>query len=390
MERKQKKKAFYHRFQSYFPKRGPRMKKTNRLVPIAIIALLGVFVFAGSGTVSGDYDRGYHTARINLTGSMRLQWYHEAFDITVAQNFTANVPPGITTGTYNGTFGGVARVDEDSIGFNGVIMTENGTFPAGFKVPVDGYNGPTGVCGASGNLTLAIPWTTAPPGTYAYELIQVVGRVTGYGNSPALGNLNANAKISNSTVGENVSTAHVFWVPISGPMPHPDTAGNFTYSFYAARLINTTTLALNYSGYDFYLNGTWNILNVTFSYSGVNHEDFQKTESYARQNATGELKVYGNWMNFTLSISGFEDVKGSVNHFVRHAKAILEGDVLGHGRVDIYDLVYVARRIGSTPGAPQSGGLSNFEDVESADVNFDFHVDIYDLVTVATQIGQTS
>lgn len=370
------------------------MSKQTKLGAIAIIALLGVFAFAGSATVSGDAPKGFHLVKINLKGAMRLEWYHETYDITVEQNFTANVPPGMTPGTYNGTFGGVARVDEASIGFKGVIMTENGTFAAEFKVPVpNDYNGPPGVCGASGKLTLTISELTGPPVEYAYRYIQLVGRVTGYGNSSALGHLNANAKISNSTTGENVSKAHVSWAPLTGPMPHPqeqNTAVNFTYSIYAARLISTTMVALNYSGNDFYVDGTWNVVNVTFSFYGVNHEDFQETTSYVRQNATGQLKVYGNWVNFTLSIAGFDDVKGSVRHFVAHGRAILEGDVLGHGRVDIYDLVFVARRIGRIAGAPQAGGLSNFDDVESADVNFDFHVNIYDLVTVATEIGQTS
>jgi hypothetical protein len=382
----------------YLLKRGLRMTKTSKLVAIAIMGLLCVSVFAGSAIAMEDFGRGLHplhSVEVDLAGSMRLEWYQQTDNITIEKNFTAKVPVEITAGKYDATFKGFARVDEGNIEFNGAIATENGTFMAEFAVP-NKYNIPTpsvpmGMCRALGNLTLEII-EIAPIPPFQYEYIQVVGRVTDYGSSPASGILNANAKISNSTIDPagNVSQAHVFWIPLSGEIPHPWEVGNFTYSFYKARLINTTKIALNYSGNDFYISGLWNVMNVTFSYYGINDQNFQKTESYVRQNATGELKVYGNWMNFTLSIAGFDDVKGSIKHFVTHAKVILDGDVLGHGRVDIYDLVHVARLIGSTAGAPQCGGISGFENVESADVNFDFQVDVYDLVTVATQIGQTS
>jgi hypothetical protein len=379
------------------------MRKLAKLSAMATIAMLGAFIFAGSA--GGDLSSVCRPVQVNLTGSIQLKWwYNESYIVSVQQNFTASVPPSITAGTYNATFAGVARIDEENIDFNGAIMTENGTFQAEFQVPVDGYTGPLGICGASGeNLIVTISEFTVPPVTYAWQFVHVVGRVTGYGSSLAMGNLEAEARISNSTAAENSATAHVCWVPISGPLPHPDVLGNFTYSFYAARLINTTIVALNYSGYDFYIAGTWNVFNVTFSFSGISPEDFQETTTFVSQNATGELMVSGNatgpipitpWGttssidNFTLSIAGFENVTGSAI-LVTHARAFLEGDVLGHGCVDIYDLVYVARRIGATPGAPQWGGPANFEDIENADVNGDFHVDIYDLVTVATQMGQT-
>jgi hypothetical protein len=343
-----------------------------------------------------------HRVEVDLTGSMRLGWYDgsyggwhgETYNITVQQNFTASVPPEVIAGTYDANFGGLARVDENSIAFDGIIMTENGTFRAEFAVPNVYTDVPTGGFPAWGNLTLAISELTKPPAEGICEFVRVVGFVTDYNDSSAFGHLDANAKISisNSTTGENVSKVHLFWAPVSKETVsfNADATENLTYSFYAARLINTTTVALNYSGNDFYVSGLWNVLNVTFSFYGTSPWDYQKTASYVEQNVTGDLRVYGDWQNFTASIAGFSDVNGSVRHFMTHARAILNGDIFGHGRVDIYDLVYVARRVGSTAGGPQWGGPSNFEDVERADLNFDFHVDIYDLVTVANEIGQTS
>ncbi|MGD0979211.1 MAG: hypothetical protein ABR962_08745 [Candidatus Bathyarchaeia archaeon] len=371
------------------------MAKLSKLIALTIVALLGISVFAGSAMAMGNSDKVLHIVEVDLTGSMRLGWWNvQADNITVQQNFTAKVPTGITPGNYNATFEGFARIDEKSVEFNGVIETENGTFMADFAVPNTYTNLPTGECGALGKLTLLISETALPP-PVQYECIQVVGRVTGFGNSNASGVLHANAKISNST-GGNVSEAQVTWVPLSGPMPRAspqwamhNATGNYTYSFYTATLISTTVVALNYSGDDFYVSGLWNVRNVTFSYSGASYENFKTVTSVIGQNDTGVLEVYGNGKNFTLSIAGFNKVTGSVERFVINAKTILEGDVLNHGVVDIFDLVYVARRFGETPGDPKFGGLSNFDDVEKADVNNDFQVNVFDLVTVATEIGQT-
>ena len=383
------------------------MAKLLKFVGISIMALLCIAAI-GSTTVMGDMGP-VHPVLVQLTGSMQLGWFVQTDDITVAANFTANVPLEITAGTYNATFEGFARVGENYIDFHGVIETENGTFLADFEVP-NSYTVPLGECGASGILTLQISVITITPPQFEY--IQLVGHVRNFGNASAFGWLSANAKIStNSTTGqtENEANARAAWEPLSPTiMPLwnflPNATGNFTYSFYAARLINTTLVALNYSGYDVYIAGLWTVLNVTFTYSGENWANFTESETCVAQNVTGELMVNGNWSsggltawpcrtnagNFTLSLAGFDDVTGSVVGFVLHARAILDGDVLGHGTVDIYDLVYIARYIGCTPGSPRLGGLQSFEGVEKADLSGDFHVDIYDLVTAASQIGQTN
>ena len=168
----------------------------------------------------------------------------------------------------------------------------------------------------------------------------------------------------------------------------PMSSSPWNFSFYYARLVNTTTVALTNSGYDLYVSGFWNVLNVTSGGGGP--AEFKQGTTYVVKNATGtftcDLKVPGNW---TLSITGVGDVNGTVTYVRMNAQRILLGDIFGNGKVDIFDLVYVARRMGATPGDPQWGGPSNFEDIEKADVNGHGQVDIYDLVTVATEIGQT-
>jgi hypothetical protein len=104
-------------------------------------------------------------------------------------------------------------------------------------------------------------------------------------------------------------------------------------------------------------------------------------------NVTGNLAASG--FNFTVSLTGFNEVKGSVLRLDIYSRAIpewnLEGDVAGQGTVDLYDLVAIAHHVGETPGCGQ--GLYSLQQVEQYDVNFDCQVNIYSLVTVASEIG---
>jgi hypothetical protein len=364
------------------------MANLKKLGAFALIAVLGILGISGSSAVKGIDS---YVAKVSLSGDMTLKFYNETYPISVEKNFTAIVPLAITPGEYKDTFEGIAWIDEENVGFSGVIMTENGTFMAEFAVQNVWTGIPTGKCGASGTLTITLspvegmPGPPPPPPPPEYW-VHVFGPVTQYGLNASRGWLDAYAKISSE---ENVTAAHVFWMPM--PPWEENPTGNFTFSFYHARLINTTMVALNYSGNDFYVSGLWTVYNVTFTYheyqgegAGFTYEDYQQDILYVAENRTGELKVYGNWMNFTVSIDGFNDVKGLVMHFATHAPVCLEGDIEGRGKVDIYDLVHVARYVGCTPKTP-----SDLEEIEKADVNHDGHVDIYDLVTVGTEIGQT-
>jgi hypothetical protein len=367
------------------------MMEKDKLIAIAIITLLSLGVFAALGRA--EWGRESYTAEVNLAGSMHLRWYHETNNVTIATNFTANVPMGIIPGQYNATFDGFASVDATSVEFEGMISTENGThteewqgphfimgFMVEFSVPNEWPSIPTGKSEASGELNLTLSNTTLPP--IQFEWIHVMGPVTQYGNTTVHGWLNAHAKIAYDDTSKNMTKADVFWAPMPA-IDEENPTGNFSYSFYRARLINATTTALNYSGNDFYASGLWSVYNITFVY-GSQGEESQEDALIVKQNATGELKVYGNWTSFTVSITGFDDVKGSVKCFTTHDKTILEGDFFGRGHVDIYDLVHVAKHIGDTP---RNG--SDLQNVESSDVNGDSHIDVYDLVTVANEIGQT-
>jgi hypothetical protein len=353
------------------------MANAKKLGAVGLIAVLGILAISGSVAVKG---MDFYVASVSLKGDMVLKFYNETYSAPdVEKNFTAIVPSKISPGEYNATFEGIAWIDDDSVRFFGNIMTQNGTITAEFSVPNAWPEIPTGKCGAAGTLTITLSGPSPPPPP-PFQWVQVVGPVTQYGLNASRGWLNAHAKISPE---ENVTMAHVFWMP--KPRLDVIATGNFTYSFYHAKLINTTMVALNYSGNDFYVSGLWTVYNVTFTYHDYQgEEEYQEDILYVVQNRTGELKVYGKWTNFTVSIDGFDDVKGLVMHYVTHARACLNGDINGDGKVDIYDLVHVARFIGCTPKTP-----TDLQEIERVDMNSDTHVNIYDLVTVATEIGQT-
>jgi hypothetical protein len=144
---------------------------------------------------------------------------------------------------------------------------------------------------------------------------------------------------------------------------------------------------VNYTGYNFYVYGWWTVYNVTFTYYGQQFCQSKESVTVVAQNVTGDLAVSS--LNFTVSITGFNEVNGSVWRLKIYRSIIpewnLEGDVTGQGTVNLYDLVAIARNIGETPGCGQ--GSCSLQQVEQYDVNFDCQINIYSLVTVASEIG---
>jgi hypothetical protein len=381
------------------------MTKLNRIIALATVTLLAISMFAA--IASADWDGNpvaVHPIAVDLTGNIDLVWWSTTMTIPVAQNFTAIAPITIIPGQYDAKFYGWAHIDQFDISFNGMIMTDNGTFSAAFEVLNPGnLSSPElgGECAAWGNVTIVVSNITLPPPP-VFRYIQLAGRVTDWNGANATGRMNAKVSITNSNttivppgpypncVAQNTSDITVTWSPWIPPTASDTPVWMpWNFSFYSARIINTTSILLNDSGNDLTVSGLWNVVNITSS-GGGNFTDWQQTESYVRSNSTGTFTVSGNWTTFTLSIAGFGDVSGPVMFARTNASRTLQGDIFGKGYVDIYDLVYVAKRMGETPGSPQCGGISGFEDVEKADVNGNFHqIDIYDLVTVATEIGQT-
>jgi len=131
---------------------------------------------------------------------------------------------------------------------------------------------------------------------------------------------------------------------------------NFTFSFYAAKLVNSTTIDINLTDNSFFVSGLWDVLNITTTITVVKNEtttqiDFTRTVQPLVTNATGELVVPPHSTNFRLDITGVGMLRGGVVRIVFFAKEIKMFSVTGDdSKVAIKDLVHVSRRYRTTPG----------------------------------------
>ncbi len=129
--------------------------------------------------------------------------------------------------------------------------------------------------------------------------VAVLGRVESYGGEPAYGYLGAFAEVGEwAEVGLfwTLEPVHIAVIP-------------YNYSFYAARLVSTTTVELNYSGSDFYVSGLWDVYNVTFYY---NKDGYRWEFKVIIDDGSGELNVIDDWRAFTVDIDGIPQVAGMV------------------------------------------------------------------------------
>ena len=348
------------------------------LTLVALIALLSVQGFAYG-------VEGYYYAEVQITGEVTLIWFNnETYTISINETFIASVPDEIPPGEYDAKFEGYATITEETIEFYGMIEIDGESFKVEFTIPNEWPDIPTGKCMVFGEVHVKITESELPPTQYTW--VHIVGPVTDWNGTPAWGWLCAHAKIS---ANENVSRVYLCWVP-QMETPYFNMTPfltNFTFSFYAAKLVETESIQFNYQGNDFYISGLWTVLNITFTYTY--HDeciDYEWTEQVIAENATGELKVYDEWSKFTVSIANIGDVNGLVRFSKMSSVRVLEGDVTYDGVVNINDLVHVARRIGSTPGWIMGQMNFNLEEFAHVDINFDFQIDIHDLVSVATEI----
>jgi hypothetical protein len=97
------------------------------------------------------------------------------------------------------------------------------------------------------------------------------------------------------------SSANSMWTKTGVPAK---LNGNFSYNLYSAKLVKANVTALNSQGSNFFMNGTWNVYNVTIT-STVIRDNSTGYYSFHRQvntdvvvivpNATGKLNVTDNW-----------------------------------------------------------------------------------------------
>jgi len=168
---------------------------------------------------------------------------------------------------------------------------------------------------------------------------------------------------------------------------------NLTFSFYIAHIVPRTEMVrFNYSGYVFYISGLWDVAKITTSiYVNGTGAIINVTKVFEPilTNATGEFHMLPHPpmmpAPFELAIEGIPVLKGFVIFWRICYVEIKICDVTGEqgepdGKVDIVDLVRVAKAYKAVPGTPKY----------SIDIDFDFNfeIDTGDLTTVGANIDQ--
>jgi len=278
-------------------------------------ARVNAFFMPGGWTSEDEPDHSFHNANVTVEGNLTLTCASESKNINITASFTARIPEEIESGNYTASYEGSAYVTNDTVRFRGELSVDDKEFPVDFTISNKYPELTTGSCTASGELTVTI---TRLPATY------------------------------------------------------------FEYAFYAARLVNTSIVELNYSGNDFYISGLWDVYNITWAYS--DEDNFNMTVKPVVVNGTGEFNVTNSWKDFTLDITGVELVSGKVVFLCYRSFVIPPGDVNDDYVVDIFDLVHIGKRYGTTPG------IAEFD--FDLDFNDDSEIDVYDLTTIGANLGE--
>jgi hypothetical protein len=215
--------------------------------------------------------------------------------------------------------------------------------------------------------------------------VQMRGFITQWGSSSVYGWVGAVAGMVNK------SGAYYEWARVHAVWSEdvfrlnctePPT-GNFTFTCYGARLVNMTDVSLE--GTLFTVSGYWDVAKMTVSVTVIKNESgkvikisWEHTIEKIVENAEGQLQASLAPPEFVLSITGMDPLSGVVKFISIEYKEIKICDMSGDGKVNIVDLVKVAKRYRAVPG------IWCYE--HSMDVNFDNIIDIGDLTTIAANI----
>ncbi len=232
-------------------------------------------------------------------------------------------------------------------------------------------------------LTVIPSVSIAEEGGVSQTWVRLRGQITQWGSTPVFGWINVHARtVETENVSKDWAWVRAVWSDSGRHLNCTDlTTENITYSFFAACLVNSSQIELDYSGYDFYILGVWNVYNVTLEYYVNEYGDllsYTLSIEAVETDADGELRVLDGWTDFELDIGELDMLTGNV---LMHAVGSMEiniCDINGDHNVGIADLARIAKCYGAMPGF----GNYNHE----MDFNLDYKIDIGDLTTVAANI----
>ena len=219
-------------------------------------------------------------------------------------------------------------------------------------------------------------WLTTPKATPVMGTIEAQSR-TIIGSAHTIQGFAATAIWTNNTV---------------RPLADVRARENFTYTFYAARLVKG-----NYSALDptplisWFMNGTWNVWSITTSFTIVTNSNgnilsITTTRSLVAlaTDAIGNLTVASDWSSFMLAIAGVPSLTGPViAHIIasRTFNPFMLGTDSTSTTVTSADLNSIVNAYGSMPG------WGNYD--LRMDYCLHYQIDICDLSTAAANLNTT-
>ena len=223
------------------------------------------------------------------------------------------------------------------------------------------------------------------------SFVRLDGFINQSGSNNVTGAIEAQSRtiVLNTTARQGASATAIWTSNQSRPISGLKDKQNFTYTFNTARLVNASTASLNTTGLSYFLNGTWNVYQITTNFtiitdSSGNIVSFNRNQNASAvvTNAYGELKVASNANNFTLSITGIDQLTGLV-HVQRITTKMFNPFRINNDDnttiVTKADVSTIVKSYGSSPG------WGNYD--QRMDYNFNYKIDITDLTTAAANIN---
>ncbi len=212
--------------------------------------------------------------------------------------------------------------------------------------------------------------------------VHLTGTIKQWGSTPVNGTISVMARtltVSDTLARKFIGVSAVWNNGTLRP------TGNFTYTFYATKLLNLETAKLNYQGNNFYLNGTWTVYNVTVTNTIIKNDgvtSWHRDVNAVSTTVTGQLNVTDSWTKFTLTLQGIDPLTGSVHRALIKSMQmnICKVSDDGNPKVTIQDLQMVVKAYGAMPG------MGNYD--QRLDFNMHFKIDLTNLATVAANVGQ--
>jgi len=326
------------------------------------VLILSLFTMVANGSLANTYP-----ATVSAKGTITVA----TFDLSIDTNFTAIVPDTIAPGSHEATFHGAAFVSgRPIIVFTGVLNVSDSKFWVKFAVrKTDELPLVCVRCLYPANGTLKLDIQEIPPEQLEVTWFLMKGSITSYDGEQAFGGIMALARI-----GPMVTE----WAQVHGIFTQQEERVN--RSSIVFRLVNVSEI--NYTGEHFYINGWWNVYNVT-----VTHYDseFNLSIKLIVDNGLGQLDANLVNKNFNLDIEDIKQVEGDIVFYHLTFRRLFEpgipvSDSNNDWKVDMSDVARIAKAFGAMLGKP----VYDF----NLDINLDFAINMRDVATVAKDFGQ--